>query len=579
MAHKVKLEKKVFSLNKEKCVFCHLCVTACPVKAIRLSLDQLEIDYSLCLYCGHCWQVCKTEAISLNSQASLAQQLIKTQPTVALLASETIAAFENISPGQLTQALQQLGFIAVEESLLGEEIVAHYYLKYFSQTHSPAIRSTCPAIVNLLAMYYPENLNLLAAVASPAVVQTRLIKLLYPENPAVIYIGPCVAQKAQAGLEIDLALTFSELKELFVINNINPANFSDKKNGFTIKRELSAPGGFPMSFLNYKGNGALVVGHGFAAVQKALSNLTLSPKKRFFDLLACEGCLNGPAFPRAGYLERLQKVQNIYSQNNLKPGFNWQELVPKNLTVSCFFEAKPVKPMKVEPELLNKLLLEVGLTAERQIDCGLCGYESCLKHAEAVLLGYSSWASCLILQRANFQKTTEELLKTSNTDPLTGITNHRGFMNALVSEFNRFKRYETELTVLMIDVDFFKEVNDRYGHLAGDQILKLTAQIFATCLRDTDTAARYGGDEFAVILPETEIKEGLRVAEKLRAKVETADFWTAEKIKTKISLSIGVGQARATDNDAMDLLGRIDKALYQAKQQGRNRVIVAEASC
>lgn len=578
---KVQLLKKVFATNKDKCVYCHLCVAACPVKAIKLSLDTLEIDDTTCIYCGHCWQACRTGAITINSEASVAEKIIAARPTVALITSETFAAFEQVQPGQLMQALKELGFIAVEESLLGEEIVAHHYLKHFTEANSPAIRSTCPAVVNLIEMYYPEYLSLLMPLANPILVQARLIKLLYPDSPAVISIGPCTAQKRLASpkSELDLSLTFTELKELFQAHDIDPKKLSNNINSLTVKRTLSAPGGFPMTFLNYKGSGALIVEHSLKKSQEALANLTSSTKKRFLDLLACDGCLNGPAFPPEHKLSRLKLIQEVYAKNNFKPSFNWQSLVPKKLDVSYIFQPKPVKSVEVAPELLNKLLLEVGLTPNLQINCGLCGYETCLKQAKATLLGYSSWTSCIILQRSNFQKTTEELLKTSSTDPLTGLTNHRGFMNALISEFNRFKRYKLNLTVMMIDVDFFKEVNDRYGHLIGDRVLKLTAQIFATCLRETDVAARYGGDEFAIILPETELAEGLKVAEKLRAQAGSVCLNADKKIEAKISLSIGVAQAEAKDNEAMCFLKRVDEALYQAKQQGRNRVVAATGSC
>jgi len=578
---KVELLKKVFATNKDKCVYCHLCVAACPVKAIKLYLDTLEIDNTTCIYCGHCWQACKTGAITINSESSLAEKIIATRPTVALITSETIAAFEQVMPGQLAEALKELGFIAVEESLLGEEIVAYHYLKHFTETNSPAIRSTCPAIVNLIEMYYPEYLNLLVPLANPVLVQARLIKLLYPDSPAVISIGPCTAQKilASQNSELDLSLTFAELKELFQNHNIDPKTLSNKTTSWTVKRSLSAPGGFPMTFLSYKGSGSLIVEHSLKKSSEALANLSLSTKKRFLDLLACDGCLNGPAFPPDNKLSRLKRLQEVYAQNNFKPSFNWQSLVPKNLNVSYSFQPKPVKVQEVAPELLNKLLLEVGLTPNLQINCGLCGYETCLKQAEATLMGYSSWTNCIILQRVNFQKTTEELLKASRTDPLTGLTNHRGFMNALISEFNRFKRYNLNLTVLMIDVDFFKEVNDHYGHLIGDRVLKLAAQIFATCLRETDVAARYGGDEFAIILPETELAEGLKVAEKLRSQASSVCLNADKKIKTKISLSIGIAQAEAKDDDAMSFLRRVDEALYQAKQQGRNRVVAATGSC
>jgi len=153
------------------------------------------------------------------------------------------------------------------------------------------------------------------------------------------------------------------------------------------------------------------------------------------------------------------------------------------------------------------------------------------------------------------------------TDDLTGIYNHRYIFQCLQQELRRAKRYKHPLTVMMLDLDHFKLVNDRWGHQVGDHVLKSVARIIASNLRETDMVGRYGGEEFLVILPMTDIKDGLQVAERIRKEVQEASF---RQKGLKVTISIGAAQY---NGDKLDkLIGRADSLLYQAKNNGRNRV-------
>jgi len=153
----------------------------------------------------------------------------------------------------------------------------------------------------------------------------------------------------------------------------------------------------------------------------------------------------------------------------------------------------------------------------------------------------------------------------SSTDPLTDLFNYRTFVKKLDYEISRLKRYSGTLSLLMIDIDNFKFINDTYGHLQGDDLLRKVSAIFQENLRDLDTICRYGGDEFAVILPGTNSEQARIVAEKLREKVEGYSF------KEKLSLSIGIAQYHPGSN-RYDLTQRADQALYKAKKMGKNRI-------
>lgn len=169
------------------------------------------------------------------------------------------------------------------------------------------------------------------------------------------------------------------------------------------------------------------------------------------------------------------------------------------------------------------------------------------------------------------KKAKEKLLELATTDELTGIANRRYFMERLNSEFDRAKRYESRYSLLMIDIDYFKSINDDYGHKAGDKVLQSAAAVMKKSLRTSDVIGRVGGEEFSVILPETEIKAAIFIAERLRKKVEeTVVIHKNEEIF--ITVSIGVSQSKNGDQSVDDIYVRSDSAMYNAKKNGRNRV-------
>ncbi|HKO15895.1 MAG TPA: diguanylate cyclase [Gemmatimonadaceae bacterium] len=164
----------------------------------------------------------------------------------------------------------------------------------------------------------------------------------------------------------------------------------------------------------------------------------------------------------------------------------------------------------------------------------------------------------------------EELERLSITDGLTGLANHRFLMQRLQEEGVRSNRYNREFSVLMADVDEFKDYNDTFGHPAGDEVLKKVAAILRDSTRTIDCAARYGGEEFAIVLPETAVAGAMEVAERIRARVAAETFWGRQ-----ITLSIGVAEFPKDGDTPRAVIAIADKALYQAKRDGRDRVAQA----
>jgi diguanylate cyclase (GGDEF)-like protein len=183
----------------------------------------------------------------------------------------------------------------------------------------------------------------------------------------------------------------------------------------------------------------------------------------------------------------------------------------------------------------------------------------------------------LKLRRAyqGLNRALEELRKLSITDPLTGLKNRRHFMDFLTREFHRAIRYGHPLGLIVADLDHFKKVNDRYGHQAGDYVLKHFAEILQYNQRTSDLCARYGGEEFAVVLPETDLKGATLVAQRLCHEVEASVF-TYRNEKIAITASFGVSAHPDSGAKSVgDLIRLADQALYRAKEKGRNRVEVA----
>lgn len=183
-------------------------------------------------------------------------------------------------------------------------------------------------------------------------------------------------------------------------------------------------------------------------------------------------------------------------------------------------------------------------------------------------------------ERDSLRKRAEEAVKRAEvaqehamTDALTGLLNRYGMRHILPRELSEARRYNRPLSCLMIDLDHFKAVNDLHGHAAGDAALQQVATVLTENVRGSDVVFRYGGEEFLVLLPETDLEGAMSLAEKIRSAAESRAFGDGKRI---FSLTLSAGVANLWDNESgNDMIARADIALYQAKEQGRNRVEAA----
>ena len=222
-------------------------------------------------------------------------------------------------------------------------------------------------------------------------------------------------------------------------------------------------------------------------------------------------------------------------------------------------------------DLTSKII--IPLIFDKKLIGGICFYSrqdidySSFRYFDIMI------SEMLAIFKMKYQYTEKEFM--SVLDGLTGLYNRRQFEIGIEQEFNRTKRHPSEFSMAMLDIDFFKKVNDTYGHQYGDYVLKTVADLMKQSFRKTDLLYRYGGEELVMIMPETNIEGAVIPTQRLRRAVEDYDF-DYNGVKAKITVSIGLTMNYAEFNKAEEMIKSADEALYKAKESGRNRIILHE---
>jgi len=168
-------------------------------------------------------------------------------------------------------------------------------------------------------------------------------------------------------------------------------------------------------------------------------------------------------------------------------------------------------------------------------------------------------------------KLEQILLHEIATDSLTGILNRRAFFRACVKEINTAKRYRHDLTFIIIDIDYFKDINDKYGHLNGDIVLIDVVNTIKNTIRTTDIFGRIGGEEFAVLMPQTNLDDATQLAERIRSNIEKSEIFLEDQ-RVNVTVSMGLSYLKTEDSIIQNILRRADEALFKAKKNGRNQL-------
>lgn len=579
----------------DNCRGCWGCVRICPAQAIRVVDGGAEIIHERCVKCGACVSECGHDGHGVRDDVPRVQTLLASgRPVVALLATEFVAAMHPISTGEVERTLETAGFYAVESVALGEEMVASEYEKIHAMPFtSLRLRSTCPVVVEWVRRYHPSLVPALTPVVPPYIAQARLIREVYPQNVAIVYVSPCYARKDEifeSGLDdaVDVAIDFSEMERLLAESKPRPpmpcGSEGAGRNRPEPLKEVSMTDGYPRKTLTSHDmtDSDIVKIRGLHKLDELLQAIALGEAAPMLvDMLNCEGCLDGPAVKPGMSVFAKRNVVVAERQARSRGAVSSRDLLsfmPK-VDMRRRFTGKPVSSRKPTAAEVEEVLAEGEFASpEEVLDCGSCGYDTCAGHAEAIILGNSTWEMCFPLQKKRMERVNEELERTATLDSLTGLANRRLFDERFAEEVARSARYGSHLSLLMIDVDGFKEINDRFGHPTGDSVLCAIGKILAHETRETDISVRYGGDEFAVILPGIGKTVAYAVAEKLRVAVSDLSLESVGEDNGEtlhVTVSCGVSAINGVPTEPLTMMEAADSALYQAKQSGRDRVMIA----
>ncbi len=414
---------------RERCRTCFTCVRECPAKAIRIVDGQAEVMPERCIACGNCVRVCSQGAkVVLDGTAAVRTLLAAPAPVGALLAPSFAAEFGELDARQVIGALHALGFARVFAVAYGADLVAAAYARLLAEEPDRRyIATSCPGIVGYVERYHPELVPVLAPIVSPMVAMARAVRRRHGAMP-LVFIGPCIAKKGEvtdaAGhRDVDAALTFRELRELWQERGLDPAaappaEFDPPHGGlgglFAVSRGLLQAAALNEDLTTNE----IVTAAGRAEFVEAVREFESGDlSARLLEVLCCQGCLAGagmtctePLFRRRSrigdYVRRQQKAFDRVA---------WQRELAADAALDLtrtYAAADQRLPVPDDAEL-TAVLRRLGQRGpEDELNCGACGYETCREHAAAIRLGLAENEMCLPHTIEQLRATVTELATT-----------------------------------------------------------------------------------------------------------------------------------------------------------------------
>jgi two-component system NtrC family sensor kinase len=395
--------------DREKCKGCYACIRGCPCKAIKVEEGKAQVMKERCIACGNCLQVCVPKAKQVESDIGVVWQLLAQYPNViAVLSSSFPAALLKCSAGQLVAALKKLGFSEVMEDSFGAELVSREYARLISNGKGkPLLSSNCPAVVTYIEKYHPQLVGNLAPIVSPMIAMGRLIKWQYNPEAKVVFIGPCVAKKAESRDEmvarvIDAVLTFAELKEMFAAKGITPETqkeepFSGPKPDlgrlFPLSKGLFRVARLPDDIVKND----TINAHGKDYIIKIMREFAGGEiTARLINLHFCHGCIDGPVIDNELSGFRRKELVANYARSQANPAQTEKDIQEySGIDLSRKFTARGVGLPTPSEEEIQGVLKQIGKAEPmNQTNCGACGYATCRELATAVCQGLAEVEMC-----------------------------------------------------------------------------------------------------------------------------------------------------------------------------------------
>lgn len=416
---------QVVFTDRARCRDCYRCLRACPVKAIQMHEGQAAVVAERCISCGTCIRECPQKAKAFRKDVDLAARFIREGHTVAASIAPSFAAvWDDWQRKCLPSALRKLGFAYVGETAIGAYDVAKATASCTRGMTQPRVCTACPAVVNYVEMYEPDLIESLVPVVSPMIAHARHIKARLGKDAKVVFIGPCVAKKAEAdrpeyaGL-VDCVLTFPELIEWFAREGIDVG--SSEESYFTEvpageSRFFPLPGGLAKtaSLQTDLLTTECEAVSGFADVKETLDLAREGGRSLLIEPLFCsQGCVHGPGMPgeRNAY-ERRHDLLQYAGSIRIIPG---AEKVDESGLLTRYVPRVHLLQDECFPEEAIRAVLEKTGKAreEDQLNCGACGYLSCRDKAIAVLRGMAEPEMCMPYMRRLAEQRTDRIIETS----------------------------------------------------------------------------------------------------------------------------------------------------------------------